>query len=131
MGYPKDLDEYTDEQLQGELRQRRKDRDEGKCDYCHRHYTTGPCRFKERHTRAGERFYKGWRADDFNSNWITAESEDKIHAININRYNGSTTLFNCNDGMSNQVDECKVKVGPTDRLMFEAAVDWAESRAER
>ncbi len=55
MSYVKDLDEYTDAELQAELEQRKNDRNAGKCDYCHRHYTETTCRFKERHAAPGAR----------------------------------------------------------------------------
>lgn len=49
MGYPRDLDEYTEEELLEELAQRKKLRAEGKCDYCQRAGGTPPCKFTERH----------------------------------------------------------------------------------
>lgn len=53
MSYRKDLDEYTDDQLQAELTMRRSRRAEGRCDYCNRRYDASPCRFPERHAKAG------------------------------------------------------------------------------
>ena len=49
MSYPLDIDEYTSAQLRGELRNRRKLRREGKCDYCGRDPSLPPCKFPERH----------------------------------------------------------------------------------
>lgn len=53
MGYIKDLDEYTDEELQKELTRRQTVRDEGICDYCGRDGRMETCRYQERHTQAG------------------------------------------------------------------------------
>lgn len=50
MSYPMSLDEYTDAELQAELDRRYRDRRAGKCDYCHRPFTSMPaCKFPERH----------------------------------------------------------------------------------
>lgn len=54
MSYPRDLDEYTDHDLIGELHQRATDRARGLCDYCHQpSASTAPCRFAIRHALAG------------------------------------------------------------------------------
>jgi hypothetical protein len=47
----RDLDEYRDEELEAELKQRREDRMRGVCDYCHRPTDTKPCRYPRRHSR--------------------------------------------------------------------------------
>lgn len=53
MGYPMDLDEYDEVQLNAELDCRKQRRADGKCDYCNRPFKTQPsCKFPERH--AGE-----------------------------------------------------------------------------
>lgn len=49
MGYPKDLDEYSQEQLEHELERRRKAQEANKCDYCGRSPDQPACRFPERH----------------------------------------------------------------------------------
>jgi hypothetical protein len=45
----RDLDEYTEGQLQNELARRRALRNSGLCDYCQRAPETEPCKFPERH----------------------------------------------------------------------------------
>jgi hypothetical protein len=49
MSYPRDIDEFTDEELLNELKLRDHRRRKGLCDYCTRPRTTPPCRFPERH----------------------------------------------------------------------------------
>jgi len=49
VSYQKDLDEYTEEQLNNELTRRKKLRQRGRCDYCERVPATPPCRFSYRH----------------------------------------------------------------------------------
>jgi hypothetical protein len=49
MSYPRDLDDYTEAELQGELKSREEVRALGVCDYCRRHPFTKPCKFSERH----------------------------------------------------------------------------------
>lgn len=52
MGYPKDLDEYDEEQLQGELARRARLKEKGVCTYCERPQNAPSCRFPERHNAA-------------------------------------------------------------------------------
>lgn len=53
MSYPKDLDEYTDQELSRELTHRAERRYHGRCDYCHRLRDEGePCKFPRRHRMA-------------------------------------------------------------------------------
>ena len=58
MSYPKDLDEYTDEQLVKELQRRGFHREAGNCSYCGKplftfnHVGPGPCKQHERDTGA-------------------------------------------------------------------------------
>lgn len=42
MSYPKDLDEYTDEELKRELARRERCKKEGRCSYCGRLAQTNP-----------------------------------------------------------------------------------------
>lgn len=49
MSYPKDLDDYSDEALQGELDRRERCRQKGKCDYCGKSRTSEACRLPLRH----------------------------------------------------------------------------------
>ena len=51
MSYPKDLDEYTDNELTHELQRRMRLRERGLCDYCGRTDVTPTCKFPERHHR--------------------------------------------------------------------------------
>jgi hypothetical protein len=51
MGYPRDLDEYEEEELRAELDRRAKLRADGKCDYCGRSIHVPTCKFQERHRR--------------------------------------------------------------------------------
>lgn len=60
MSYPRDLDEYTEEELRAELRRREAFRALGLCDYCGRPALT-TCRFPDRH-RAARRAAKARRA---------------------------------------------------------------------
>lgn len=53
MSYPRDLDEYTDEELATEILLRAARRYLGTCDYCSRFKDQGePCRFPRRHMQA-------------------------------------------------------------------------------
>lgn len=52
MSYPKDLDEYTTDELRAELSRRANVLAEGNCDYCGRAGDSSPCRFPERHQQA-------------------------------------------------------------------------------
>lgn len=58
MSYQKDLDEYTEEQLNNELKRRQDLRNEGKCDYCGQLGNTPNCKFPERHKYA--RLFLQW-----------------------------------------------------------------------
>lgn len=49
MGYPRDLDEYSTEELLAEIARREKAWSEGLCDYCGRSRDTCMCRFQYRH----------------------------------------------------------------------------------
>lgn len=49
MGYPLDLDEYTEKRLEEELENRLQLRLRGRCDYCKRDPKTKPCKFEDRH----------------------------------------------------------------------------------
>lgn len=53
MSYPRDLDEYDDEDLQEELDRRAELKKKGLCTYCKRKVTASACRFPERH-KAGK-----------------------------------------------------------------------------
>ncbi len=54
MGFPKDLDEYTDQELARELEHRAERRYYGRCDYCNRLKDEGEswCKFPRRHMAA-------------------------------------------------------------------------------
>jgi len=49
MGYSRDLDEYAEHRLLGEILRRAKLRKQGLCDYCERTPDTKPCKFPGRH----------------------------------------------------------------------------------
>ena len=49
MSYPRDLDEYTDDELTNEIRRRAEHRRLGQCHYCGRPVTAEPCKFKNLH----------------------------------------------------------------------------------
>lgn len=49
MSYPKAIDEYSDIELQDELKRREQCYREGVCDYCGRSGDTEPCKFPSRH----------------------------------------------------------------------------------
>lgn len=49
MGYPKHMDEYSEQDLIDELTRRATIQAAGKCDYCGRDRTTNSCKFVERH----------------------------------------------------------------------------------
>lgn len=53
MSLPRDLDEYTKGELLAELERREKARKADVCDYCVRPFSTAPCKFPDRHKRAG------------------------------------------------------------------------------
>lgn len=57
MSYPKDLDEYSNKELQDELDRRAKYAKQGKCTYCRHLYT---CRFPGRH-RGDEASDYSWK----------------------------------------------------------------------
>lgn len=62
MSYPKDLDEYTEAQLQEELARREDVRAQGRCDYCGGLQTETSCKFPERHHHVQTRIREvGWR----------------------------------------------------------------------
>ena len=52
MSYPKDLDEYTEDQLREELARRQSLRDENLCDYCGQPGNSPLCRMRDRHMLA-------------------------------------------------------------------------------
>jgi len=52
MSYPRDLEEYSEVELQDELKRRQNARDHGFCDYCGRRFDTPPCKFPWRHYTA-------------------------------------------------------------------------------
>lgn len=49
MSYPRDLDEYSEEELYRELTARRITRDAGMCDYCNRPFDSPSCKEYDRH----------------------------------------------------------------------------------
>lgn len=49
MGYPKDLDDYTDAELKAELKRRVALREKGLCSYCKRSVKLSTCRYPDRH----------------------------------------------------------------------------------
>lgn len=49
MSYPRDLDEYSDEELREEIARREDCRARGVCDYCGKNGNAPKCRFKNRH----------------------------------------------------------------------------------
>lgn len=52
MSYPLDLDEMSEEKLEGELKRRKDLRETGLCDYCGRKPETSTCKFSDRHRRS-------------------------------------------------------------------------------
>jgi len=50
VGFPQDLEEFSEEQLIKELNRRYDLRERGLCDYCEQPTAADPCRFPERHT---------------------------------------------------------------------------------
>jgi hypothetical protein len=58
MGYPLDIDSYSDEQLQAALDTRKSIRQQGLCDYCYKSPLSAPCLQKERHRLAAEVYEK-------------------------------------------------------------------------
>ena len=49
MSYPRTLDEYTSEELVGEIMLRQSRRASQRCDYCNRLPETDACKYPERH----------------------------------------------------------------------------------
>lgn len=49
MSYPRDLDDYSDDELHAEIGRRLVARAKGKCDYCGRSRNLKACRYRERH----------------------------------------------------------------------------------
>lgn len=49
MSYPKDLEDYSDDELKNELMRRDQARRNGLCDYCMRPYMLRPCKYLGRH----------------------------------------------------------------------------------
>ena len=57
MGYPRDLDDYTEEELNAELARRQASRRRGLCDYCGRvPQSTEACSKPERHRAVQQLF---------------------------------------------------------------------------
>lgn len=56
MTMPRDLDDYSVEELEGELKRRERARKRGDCDYCGRHHSTVPCKFPDRHAAGDPAF---------------------------------------------------------------------------
>lgn len=52
MGYAKELDEYTDEELAAEMQRRAEHAMEGRCSYCTRSGVEPPCRYPQIHNAA-------------------------------------------------------------------------------
>jgi hypothetical protein len=50
VSYPKDLDEYTDAQLDAEITRRARLAQKGLCTYCGQPSAADPCKFPERHS---------------------------------------------------------------------------------
>lgn len=59
MSYPRDLDEYNEQELLDELKRRAGARARGVCDYCGRYCDTPPCRFPVRHQMGIDNPVKG------------------------------------------------------------------------
>lgn len=59
MSYPRSLDEYADEELEAEIKRRKKLKKKKLCTYCERSVDAPHCRFPERHT-----FKKGMRDNE-------------------------------------------------------------------
>lgn len=49
MGYWRDLDDYSEAELQGEINYRERERQRGRCDYCHRPSSSNSCKYSARH----------------------------------------------------------------------------------
>lgn len=49
MSYPRDLDEYSDDELEAERQRRVKLRARGQCPYCRQDFEDPPCRHPEQH----------------------------------------------------------------------------------
>lgn len=64
MSFQKDIDEYTEKELNDELERRNQLRDQGKCDYCQQYGNTPPCKFPERHKKA-EHWWNNVRPRNF------------------------------------------------------------------
>ncbi len=54
MSYPRDLEDYDDDELFAELKVRAKARLQGKCDYCKQTPEKEACRYADRHAMAGK-----------------------------------------------------------------------------
>lgn len=52
MSYPKELDEYTDEELEKEIQRRAKLNNEGKCTYCNKLGSSPFCKQYSQHKKA-------------------------------------------------------------------------------
>ncbi len=57
MSYPRNIDEYPDEDLESELRRRKEARQTGLCDYCNRYANLAPCNMADRHELARKEHY--------------------------------------------------------------------------
>lgn len=53
-----DLDEYSEHVLVAELKRRNALRVENLCDYCRRSADSTPCKFPERHKKAGDKIQR-------------------------------------------------------------------------
>lgn len=65
MSYPKDLDEYSEEDLDAELKRRADLRLKGLCDYCGRHRDMPTCRMPKRHEQALDTGQVRFPSDDW------------------------------------------------------------------
>lgn len=110
MSYPKDLDEYTQAELEAEIELRSKRRAAGLCDYCNRRAGTSPaCKFPERHfmvTDEGTRRLIVGHLDDLDSVHMTRV----LYAINALLWSKTTaqvavlSLDACRDAYLKEVD---------------------------
>jgi hypothetical protein len=55
VSYPRDLDEYSDEELREEIARREDCRARGVCSYCGKNGNATKCRFKDRHPNRARR----------------------------------------------------------------------------
>lgn len=84
MSYPKDLDEYTEQEMREELARRMTNRDLGLCDYCGRPGKTPPCRMRDRHMKSID--WVTWRnesVENLQANMIKAAREEMKRDTNI------------------------------------------------